>query len=174
MLISKIDLYSESSPHVKTDSQITLPNKTSWRDDSFGGDMHSENRLNGSRSVLPLEKAMDTTRKTHVRHSPAMRAYKVTAKITAVSVDHRPTTSLERPRENNARHYFVSDGIKMKFMDSYQIFQVRPESGPTTLENISKQWPCMTLRRIISEKDVKLTLLCDGSWLRKQQETRRT
>ena len=86
--------------------------------------MHSENRLNGSRSVLPLEKAMDTTRKTHVRHSPAMRAYKVTAKITAVSVDHRPTTSLERPRENNARHYFVSDGIKMKFMDSYQIFQV--------------------------------------------------
>ena len=101
--------------------------------------MHSENRSNGSRSFLPLERTMHTTRKTHVRHSPVMRAYKVTAKSTAVSVDHRPTPSFESPRENHARHYFVSDGTKMKFMDSYQIFQVRRESGPTTLENISKQ-----------------------------------
>ena len=68
--------------------------------------MHSENRSNGSRSFLPLERTMHTTRKTHVRHSPVMRAYKVTVQSTAVSVDHRPTPSFERQRDNHARHYF--------------------------------------------------------------------
>jgi len=98
MLISEIGLYSESNPHTKADFQITLPNKTWWRDDSLGGSSLSENRSNRSRSLLPLERIMQATRNTHVRHSPAMRAYKVTAKITAVSVDHRCTTSFESPR----------------------------------------------------------------------------